>query len=375
MATVFGGAERTTANLLEHLDRNRIHRLTLVAPAMLRPYLPENYDDFVDAGQHGLAGGFATLRILYRDVRAAGSLLCELAPDVTLGMMHYASALVVLGGRLSGARTRTVASYRGPFYEYMRRYEPSFRRRWWLRAAVAGTALLADRVIVPSRGTAEELRRRFLTPSTRTVTIPNGIDHTAVARISAMPTPELTGLSGDGPIICAVARLAPEKNLGLLLEAFRRVRAMRPAVLVILGDGPERTSLEMRVAAWGLSRSVCLFGHRDNVYSYLRRADLFVHTCEFEGFGYTVLEALACGTAVIATDCPYGPREILGDSEFGILVPPDDPAALADAILRLLADPVGRRGWAARGLWRAEQLSVKRMVAAYESVFTELACR
>ncbi|MCK7491819.1 MAG: glycosyltransferase [Comamonadaceae bacterium] len=88
--------------------------------------------------------------------------------------------------------------------------------------------------------------------------------------------------------------------------------------------------MEARIADWGLANSVRLLGYRDNVYPYLRRADLFVHTCEFEGFGYTLLEALACGTAVVSTDCPYGPREILGDSEYGVLVPPNDPAALAD---------------------------------------------
>ncbi|MCK7491820.1 MAG: glycosyltransferase [Comamonadaceae bacterium] len=188
-------------------------------------------------------GGFTTPGILYRDARTTGALLRDLAPDVALGMMHYASALVVLGARLARLRTRTVASYRGPFYEYMRRYERGFRRRLFLRAAVAGTALLADRVIVPSHGTAEELRRRFLTPAARTVTIPNGIDHAAVARTSGMPVPELNDLNGaEVPIICAVARLTPEKNLGLLLEAFRRVRAARPAVLAVLGDGPERAN-------------------------------------------------------------------------------------------------------------------------------------
>ena len=376
MAYGFGGAEQTTANLLGHLDRNRIERITLVAPDMLRPYLPEAYDDFVDAFQYRLEGGFTTPGILYRDARTTGALLRDLAPDVALGMMHYASALVVLGARLARLRTRTVASYRGPFYEYMRRYERGFRRRLFLRAAVAGTALLADRVIVPSHGTAEELRRRFLTPAARTVTIPNGIDHAAVARTSGMPVPELNDLNGaEVPIICAVARLTPEKNLGLLLEAFRRVRAARPAVLAVLGDGPERANLEARIADWGLANSVRLLGYRDNVYPYLRRADLFVHTCEFEGFGYTLLEALACGTAVVSTDCPYGPREILGDSEYGVLVPPNDPAALADAMLRLLADPAGQRALAARGHQRAEQLSIERMVRAYETVFADLACR
>jgi len=374
IAYVFGGAERTTANLLSHLNRQRIQRITLVAPAVLRPHLPDAYDCFVDAAQHQLEGGFTTPGSLYRQARATGRLLRELKPDIALGMMHYSSALLVFGARSARLRLRTVASYRGPFYEYMRYYEHGLRRRLFLRTAVASAALWADRVIVPSHGTALELQQRFFTPLQRTVTIPNGIDFEAVAALSQESTPKLGNLEKNGgiPVICAIARLAPEKNLGLLLKAFRQVRAAQPAMLIVLGDGPERASLEDRIAHWGLSDSVRLLGHCANVYPYLRRADLFIHTCQFEGFGYTLLEALACGVAVLATDCPYGPREVLGDSEYGVLIQPDDPSSLAEAILRLLASPAERKALATRGLERARQLSIERMVSAYENEFIDL---
>ena len=237
---------------------------------------------------------------------------------------------------------------------------------------MTGTALLADRVIVPSQGTADELRRRFFTPAGRVAVIPNGIDLTEVTATQAS-IPELTDLDrNETPVLCAIARLAPEKNLGLLLEAFRRIRAARPALLLILGDGPERAVLEAHIAAWGLTGAVRLLGHRDPVYPWLRRADVFIHTCQFEGFGYTMLEALACGVAVVATDCPYGPREVLGGGNYGVLTPPDDPAALAAAVLRLLDDPVSRRTLAARGLARAQELSVQRMADAYAAEFLKL---
>ena len=376
MAYGFGGAERTTANLLSDLDRRRIRQITLVAPAALKPWLPDTDHTFIDAEPLGLQGGFTTPGDLYRQTRIVVKLLRNHTPDLALGMMHYAAALVVLGRRWAGASTRTIASYRGPYRQYLRHYEPGFRRQWFLRTAIAATTLLADHLIVPSQGTADELRGRFLNPAARTTVIPNGIDGAVVARLAEAPAPELADRAGVAtPILCAIARLAPEKQLGLLLDAFRQVRATRPAELIILGDGPERTPLETQIAAWGLTESVRLLGHRDNIYPYLRGADLFIHTCRFEGFGYAVLEALACGTAVIATDCPYGPREILGDSEYGILVPPDDPAALAEAMHRLLADPAQRQAQAIHGRQRAEQLSIDRMVRAYETVFIDLAQR
>ena len=370
---MFGGAEQTTTNLLHALDRRSIRRITLAAPKVLQSLLPQQYDDFRDTSAYGLSGGFENSRKLLIDARSAARLLRDVQPDVTLGMMHYPSALVTLGRRLVGGRMKTVASYRGPFYEYMRHHEQGFRRRLFLRAAVAGTALLADRVIVPSQGTADELHRRFLTPTSRIVTIPNGIDFAAATNAARESVPELADFDQAGTaVLCAVARLAPEKKLGLLLEAFRRIHAERPATLMILGDGPERAALEAKIAAEGLSNAVRLLGHRDNVYPYLRCADLFIHTCQFEGFGYTMLEALVCGAAVVATDCPYGPREVLGNGEYGVLVPPDDPQALATTVLRLLADTNGRQALVARGLKRAEQLSIEKMISAYEAEFLRL---
>ena len=370
---MFGGAERTTANLLQFLDRRSISRVTLVAPGVLRPLLPQRYDEFRDTTDYGLGGGFENVPKLLTDARRMAILLREIKPNLALGMMHYPSALVTLGQRLSCGRMKTVASFRGPFFEYMRHHERGFRRRLFLRAAVASTARLADRVIVPSQGTADELRRRFLTPTRRTVVIPNGIDLTAVENLSQQPAPELADLPEEIPILCAIARLVPEKNLGLLLAAFQQVRSQQPAVLIILGDGPERAALETQIANWGLTGAVRFLGHRDNVYPYLRRADVFIHTCQFEGFGYTMLEALACGTAVVATDCPYGPREVLDGGEYGVLVPPHDPQALAAAVLRLLSDPVRRRARVACGLRQAEKLSIRRMVSAYETEFLRLA--
>ena len=350
-----------------------IRLVTLAAPGILRPLLPQHYDDFRDTSDYGLAGGFEDAHKLLADSRRAAALLQAVRPDLVLGMMHYPSALAVLGRRLGGGRIKVVASFRGPFFEYMRHHERGFQRRLFLRATVAGTAWLADRVIVPSQGTADELRRRFLTPASRTAVIPNGIDLGAAERAARAEIPELADLDRDKtPVLCAIARLVPEKNLGLLLEAFRRVRAARPATLVVLGDGPERAVLEAQIATWGLAGAVRFLGHRDNVYPYLRRADVFVHTCQFEGFGYTMLEALACGTAVVATDCPYGPREVLGGGQYGVLTPPADPDALAAAVSRLLNDPAGRRGLAARGLERARELSVQRMAGAYEAELLKL---
>lgn len=372
LATAFGGAERTTGNLLSHLDRRRVSHLTLAAPGALRPYLPERYDAFIDTSPSIRDGWFATPARLYADVRACARLLEQAQPDVALGMMHYSAALVAMSVRLAGLPTRTVASYRGPAYEYLRRYERGWRRLAFLRLAIGSTARLADRMLVPSEGTARELRRRFWGSPARTRVVLNGIDGPAVQSAALENAPGLERLPADLPLICVAARLSPEKDLGLMFEAFRQLQARQAATLAVVGDGPERGALEAQIAAWGLAERVAFVGHRENVYPYMRRADAFVHTCQFEGFGYTMLEAMACGTPVIATDCPYGPREVLDDGRCGILVPCDDAGALATAMSHLLADENRRRALARLGLERAEQLSISAMVKGYESVFLEL---
>ena len=371
IATIFGGAERTTSNLLDHLDRRYVQRITVVAPAALRQHLPDNYHQFIATDVYGISGNFSTWKALYQDARALSGLFRDQAADVALGMMHYSSALLVLGTRLAGIKTKTIASYRGPFYEYMRYYEPAWRRRLFLRSVVAATAFLSDLVIVPSQGTALELNQRFFTPRQRVIAIPNGIDHAQVSALSTAPAHLPETLAG-APIICAISRLSPEKNLRLLLEAMRFIQAQTTAQLIILGAGDERSYLEDLLAAWGLNEVVHLLGHHANVYPYLRAAQVFVHTCQFEGFGYTLWEALACNTVVVATDCPYGPREILGENEYGMLVPMDNPQILAKTILELLADTERREKLAAKGLQRSEELSIERMASAYTAALRQL---
>lgn len=372
LATVFGGAERTTSNLITHLDRALVQRITLAAPAALRDLVPSDYDHFLDTAAHLSRGWFTTARELHDDARVIGALIARAKPDLVLGMMHYPSALAVFGTRLARLPVKTIGSFRGPVHEHMRRYEHGRRRHLFLRLAIGATARLADRMIVPSEGTARELRRQFLGPARRTVVVPNGIDGAVVARLAAEPAPGLESLPPDLPRLCTAARLSPEKDPGLLLDAFRRLQSIHPAALILVGDGPDRAALERQVADWGLADRVVFLGHCENVYPYIRQADLYVHTCQFEGFGYTMLEALACGTPVVATDCPYGPREVLGHDEYGLLTPMEDAESLARAIGTLLTDPERRHRLAERGRERAEQLSIEHMARGYERVLTDL---
>ena len=169
----------------------------------------------------------------------------------------------------------------------------------------------------------------------------------------------------DGPIVAAVARLEPQKGVDVAVRAL----AGLDATLVVLGVGPERERLEELARA--LRVRLLLPGRVGDVAAVLRRADLVVHPTRWEGFGLALLEAMLCERAIVATRVSSIP-EIVADGETGLLVPPDDPAALGKALARLLGDDDLRRrlGEAGRARARAEfsvECMARRTLAVYAS--------
>lgn len=207
----------------------------------------------------------------------------------------------------------------------------------WLSKLLYPTA---DWVVAVSKGAAEDLVSSGWSRKSRTVTIYNPIVRSDFDALANVP-PDHPWLQDKGvPVILGLGRLVAQKDFDLLLRAFAIVRRRRPARLMIVGEGEEREALERRVAELGLAEDATLAGFRSNPFSFMRAADLFVLSSAFEGLPSTVIEAMAAGTPVVATDCPHGPRELLEGGRFGRLVPVGDEAALAEAICASLDDPI-----------------------------------
>jgi glycosyltransferase involved in cell wall biosynthesis len=189
-----------------------------------------------------------------------------------------------------------------------------------------------------SEAAASDVRRFPGVPADRIVSIPNGIDVAAVVARSAGPSPHPWFGDGRGPVVVALGRLVPQKDYPTLLAAFTRVRASLPARLVIVGEGPLRRRLEALVSRLGLAGAVAFAGHADNPFPYLAAADLQVLASRSEGMPSALIEGLACGCPIVATDSPGGSAEILDHGRFGALVPVGDAPALASAIIRALGE-------------------------------------
>jgi len=183
-------------------------------------------------------------------------------------------------------------------------------------------------------------------PAARCAVIRYGLDPGPF--IAAAPAADL---AGEGALVGTLARLVPQKGLDVLLEAFARVPP--PARLVIAGSGPLRAALEARAARPDLSGRVRLPGPRADAAAVLAALDVFVLPSRWEGFGLVLLEAMAAGKPIVASHVSAIP-EVVAAGETALLVPPDDPAALAAALCTLLEDPARRQAMGAAGRARVQ---------------------
>lgn len=141
------------------------------------------------------------------------------------------------------------------------------------------------------------------------------------------------------PIIVTAARMAKQKQLDGLLQAFAQVTKVTPARLLILGDGPLRTELEDLSRDLGIADAVWMPGYDPNPYRYMAKADVFVLASGWEGCPVALQEAMACGAAVIVTEAPGGMKDIVEYGKSGMMVPAGKPEALAEGILKILMEP------------------------------------
>ncbi len=198
---------------------------------------------------------------------------------------------------------------------------------------------LAHRVLVPSRGVAEDMAGRMGVPEERIRVVPNPLIPSGMAQRSREPVPH-PWFSEGIPIILGAGELCERKDFETLLRAFARVRKARPCRLVILGRGRRRERLWALADKLGIAEDLDLPGFVPHPWPWMARAALFVLSSRWEGLGNVLVEALALGTPCVATDCPSGPREILQEGRFGPLVAVGDDEALARAMLDTLENPL-----------------------------------
>ena len=349
-----GGAERMMVHLAAGLVERDV-RVDIVLARAEGPYLGEIPPNVrvVDLGRGSVSSAIPALA---RYLRHEG-------PDVLLATLRHVSLAAAIAHAV--ARSGSLLFIREA--NTPSRLDVPLRN---LKARGVGWAMRlvyarATSVLAVSEGVAEDLIRTQGIPASKVVTVYNPVVTPDVAERSHLD-PCHTWLSGDGPpVVLGVGSLQPRKDFTTLIEAFALVRKARRVRLIILGEGPLRGALESRVHELGLADEVDLPGFAANPFAFMSRASVFVLSSVVEGLPGVLIQALACGCPVVATDCPSGPHEILEGGRLGELVPTRDPLAMASAIERTIDAPPNR----AALVHRSEAFAADRVVAVHHAVF------
>lgn len=184
------------------------------------------------------------------------------------------------------------------------------------------------------------------------------------------------GIPASAAVAITVARLVPQKGIDLLIAAAAKVVAAHPeAYFLIVGDGPLRATIEAEIERLNVRGNVLLLGERTDIPALLHSADLFALPSVAEGLPIAILEAMAAGKPVVATDVDGNPEAVL-EGDTGLIVRSRDPEEMADALARLIVDRTLRERLGRAGRARVEQrFSARQMVDEVEAIYTEIAAR
>jgi glycosyltransferase involved in cell wall biosynthesis len=217
-----------------------------------------------------------------------------------------------------------------------------------------------DAVIALNQHMADEAKQMFGNSLSRLVVLPNAIDIDAIR--AAASAPNATRAPTSAPYIVSVARLDEiQKDHRTLLRAYAKMIESNGVEedLVIVGNGAFKQELEELAVQLGIAPRAHFVGHQDNPHALIANARAQVLSSRYEGMPMVLLEALAHGKPIVATDCPTGPREILDDGRAGMLVPIGDVDAMADALTRIVTDAALRDTMTTNALARAQHYGIE----------------
>lgn len=256
-------------------------------------------------------------------------------PNALLAAKNRANLVAILAKRLAGVKTRVVARM-GTTTSVAIAQKPWPARMAW-RIPMKLLYPMADAVVAVSDGVAKDMACMTGLNRQKIHVLPNPVITPDLIILSKEKPTHPWLIKKDSPVITAVGRLTEQKDFATLLHAFALARKEKALKLVIFGEGQQRAKLESLACDLGVAQDVALPGFTTNPYREVGASDLFVLSSRWEGSPNALTEALALGIPVVATDCPSGPREILG--QMGNLVPVGDPESLAQVILATLTNP------------------------------------
>lgn len=359
-----GGAEKLLLRIINNLDSEKF-RLYLALCQTGGEYegdLAKNIEVYTLVNRQKIA---ISILLSWFPLRR---LIKDLQPDLVCGILDNVNVIAILATLGLVNQPKTVLSVHAPLsFKYSYQVKQRLFNKL-IYGLIPHTYPFADSIICVSNGVAEDLSN--LIPKTKNLlqVIYNPcVDEEVLT--GAQQTPPET-LPDGCKLIVACGRLNPEKGFKDLITALVSVRKVINAHLWIIGDGELKSELLEQIDSLGLTDLVKLLGFKMNPYQYMAKADLFVCASIYEGFGNVIVEAMACETPVVSTDCPYGPREIIDSGVNGLLIqPPGDPGVLAEGIIQVLTNDDLQKRLIQEGKKRAEDFQTDKISQKYASLF------
>lgn len=374
-----GGAERQIITILQHLDRSRFQPF-LYLVYRTGPLVVEVPDDvpvvaFDERWQGARWPGIMMHRRRVSDMKAY---LAEVRADVCYDrtfLMTLIAAEAAQALHIPNVST-VVTEPRHAFPLLAGRFQ-NMKRRMLHRLYCHSSQVLAN-----SKGAASAAQQFYQLPANTIETVYNAIDLDRIDRMAEQPIQESWWTAdSERPVfrIVTAGRLTTQKGFDLLIDAVAQIQGQRPAVelrLAILGEGVDRVDFQEKINRHGLQQQVVMPGFMENAVAWYHAANLLVLPSLFEGFPNVLMEAMACGTAVLSSDCPFGPAELLENGRWGQLCEVGDLEDLTNKLLRHIDEP----GFAdvttkEAKLHVRETFGVSRIMQTLENVLSEAAAK
>jgi glycosyltransferase involved in cell wall biosynthesis len=325
-----GGAERVMLNLAAGLIRHG-YLVDLVLVQAEGPYMNEipRGVRLVELNKKHLS----SQRTVFSLPSLVGYIRRE-KPDAMLSALNFANVIAFLAKIISRVPFRLVISEQNTFSSEIAQFP--WYLRWILIFLMKLSYPKVDKITAVSEGVAEDLAQVLRIDREKISVIYNPVISPEIKLKKEEAVDDAWFGNNNPPVVLATGRLTKQKGFDILIQAFAQVRKQRLVHLLILGEGEDRQALLNLIRELDIEQDVRLPGFVKNPYPYMANASLFVLSSRFEGLPTVLVEALYCGTRLVATDCPSGPREILKNGLYGQLVPVDNVESLQQAILTSL---------------------------------------
>lgn len=361
-----GGAEQNLINILNNINRDN-YEIELVLGLKKGIFLDKIPGDILVSDLNGSSflNVFLGLRRYFISKK----------PDIFVSTFHRFNFAGLLAKIFSKSKVKFIIIEQTIHSKIHKTSKNIFRKiisYFFLPSLIRIFYPKADAIICVSNSVKNDLYN-VLGKSIKLEVIYNPIVDDSIISLSKEPLFEDQYIfEGAYPVIIAVGRLVKAKDYPTLLKAFKRVLDSKKARLLILGEGPEENQLKELVSQLQIYNQVVFAGFKKNPYKYMAHSSLFVLSSIREGFGNVIVQAMACGIPILATNDNSGPGEIINNGVNGLLVDTNNIEALSDAILKILENPDFAKKLSENGLERAKSFSIKESVANYEKVFGRL---